>query len=436
MEYKNVDTQAVQSGYTIDPTTMSKAVPIYQTTSYAFKDSDHGARLFELKELGNIYTRLMNPTTDVLEKRLAAIHGGTSAVCTASGMSAIFYAVTAITSIGQNIVASSYLYGGTVTLFTKTLKRFGIETRLVDTRDPQAVADAIDENTTLVYCETIGNPKCNLEDIEVLSEIAHKNDIPLIVDDSVSPPPIFDPFAHGADIVVTSLTKIVGGHGSSMGGVVIEKGDFNWANGKFPDIDGPDDSYHGYNFWEVFGNHENAVLPGFSFTFKVRCGLLRDTGACISPFNSQQIILGVETLPIRARRHCESAQIIAEWLAAHPLVAWVEYPGLKGHPDYERAGRDYKCGPGALLGFAPKGGYEASKKLCDSVKLATHLANLLDSKTLVTHTASTTHQQLSDEELLAAGVTPDFIRLSIGLEDVEDIKADLDQALTVATKVK
>ena len=429
MKYKGIDTQAVQSGYTVDPTTMSKAVPIYQTTAYGFKDADHGARLFELKEIGNIYTRLMNPTTDVLEKRLAAMHGGTSAVCTASGMSAIFYAVCAITSAGQNIVASSYLYGGTVTLFTKTLKRFGIEARLVDTRDLGALEAAIDDNTRLVYCETIGNPKCNIENITALADIAHRHDLPLIVDDTVSPPPIYDPFKHGADIVVNSMTKIVGGHGTSLGGIVIESGKFDWANGKFPEIDGPDPSYHDYNFWEVFGNHDQAVLPGFSFSFKIRCGLLRDVGAALSPFNAQQILLGVETLPLRARRHCESARIIAEWLVEHPLVEWVEYPGLKGHPDYELAESDYPLGPGALVGFGAKGGYEASKKVCNTVKMATHLTNLLDTKTLLTHNASTTHQQLSEEELLAAGVTPDFIRLSVGLEDVEDIKADLDQAL-------
>ena len=433
MEYKGIETKAVQSGYEIDPTTRSKAVPIYQTTAYGFKDCEHGARLFELKEPGNIYTRLTNPTTEVLEKRMAAMHGGTSAVCTASGTAAIFYAICTLTAAGQNVVASSYLYGGTVTLLTKTLARFGIEGRLADTRDLEAVEAAIDENTRLLYCETLGNPKCNVEDVAALADIAHRHNLPLVVDDTVSPPPMFDPFAHGADIVVNSLTKIVGGHGTSMGGVVIEKGTFNWDNGKFPEISGPDASYHDYNFWEVFGNHDKAVMPGFSFTYKIRCGLLRDTGACISPFNAQQILLGVETLPLRARKHCENAQEIARWLQDHPDVAWVEYPGLSEHQDYELACRNYPLGPGALVGFAPKGGYEASVKLCNSVKLATHLANLLDTKTLVTHTASTTHQQLSEDELLAAGVTPDFIRLSVGIEDVEDIKADLDQALKIAT---
>ena len=432
MEYKGLDTKAVQAGYTIDPTTMSRAVPIYQTTAYGFKNCVHGANLFELKEVGNIYTRLMNPTTDVLEKRLAAMHGGTSAVCTASGTAAIFYTICTLTAVGQNVVASSCLYGGTVTLLTKTLTRFGIEGRLVDTSNLEAVESAIDENTRLVYCETLGNPKCNVEDIEALADIAHRHGLPLVVDNTVSPPPIFDAFKYGADIIVNSLTKLVGGHGTSLGGIVIEKGTFNWANGKFPEIDGPDASYHDFNFWEAFGNHDKAVIPGFSFSFKIRCGLLRDTGACMSPFNAQQILLGVETLPLRARRHCENAQQIAEWLNNHPAVAWVEYPGLKDHPEYDRACANYPLGPGALMGFAPKGGYEASAKLCDNVKLATHLANLLDAKTLVTHNASTTHQQLSEEELLAAGVTPDFIRLSVGLEDVEDIKADLDQALKIA----
>lgn len=429
MSYKNIDTQVVQEGFRFDPATNSRAVPIYQTTAYEFNSAEHAADLFALKDFGNIYTRLMNPTSDVLEKRLAAIFGGSSAVATASGMSAIFYAVTAITSAGQNIVCSGKLYGGTITLFTQTLKKFGIEARVVDSNDKEALETAIDENTRLVYCETIGNPKCNIEDIEALADIAHRHDLPLVVDATVSPPPISNPFDFGADIVVLSLTKIIGGHGTSMGGAIIEKGTFNWDNGKFPEISGPDESYHGYDFWAVFGNHDKAVLAGYSFTLKIRCGLLRDTGAAISPFNSQQILLGVETLPLRARRMTDSAQEIAEWLQAHPKVDWVSYPGLASSPDNERARKYCKTAPGAILGFAPKGGFEASKKFVESVELISHLANILDARTLVIHPASTTHQQLSEDELLAAGVTPDFVRLSIGLEDVVDIKADIEQAL-------
>ena len=432
MAKQGIDTIAVQAGQVIDPATNSRAVPIYQTAAYGFNSAEHAANLFALKDVGNIYTRMMNPTTDVLEKRLAALHGATSAVCTASGMSAIFYAVCAITRAGQNIVASTRLYGGTVTLFTQTLKRFGIEARLVNSDDPAALEAAIDGNTRLVYCETIGNPKCNIEDLEKLAEIAHRHGLPLVVDDTVSPPPLGNPFTHGADIVVASLTKIISGHGTSLGGVIIESGKFNWDNGKFPEISGEDPAYHGVDFWAAFGNHEKAVLPGCSFTLKVRCGLLRDTGACLSPFNAQQILLGVETLPLRARKHVENARLVAEWLRAHPLVAWVEYPGLDGHKDAARAKKYYPQGPGAILGFAPKGGYEASRKLVESVKLITHLANLLDAKSLIIHPASTTHQQLSPQELIAAGVTDDFVRLSVGIEDPEDIKADLEQALRAA----
>ena len=425
-----LETRALHAGHVPDSQTLSRAVPIYQTTSYVFRDSQHAANLFALKEFGNIYTRLMNPTTDVLEKRLAALHGATGAVATASGQAATAYAVLNVTACRQNIVAGSNLYGGTVTLFTHTLGRFGIETRFVDSADPQNFEKAVDENTRLLFTESIGNPKCNIDDIDAIADVAHKHSIPLIVDNTVSPPPIFNPFEHGADIVVYSLTKIVGGHGTSIGGAVVEKGDFDWKKaGKFPEITEPDPAYHGVNFWESFGGHDEAVAPGLAYVLKIRTGLLRDIGACLSPFNAQQILLGIETLPLRARKHCENAQAVAEFLEHHDTVSWVNYAGLPTHPDHKRAARLMPMGPSAVFGFGIKGGLEAGKRFIDSVKLCSHLANILDAKTLVIHPASTTHQQLTEEEQIQAGVTPDFVRISVGLENVEDINKDLDQAL-------
>ena len=430
----SIETLALHAGQQPDPTTGSRAVPIYQTTSYVFKDAQHAADLFALRAFGNIYTRLMNPTTGVLEERLAALHGAKGAVATASGMSAIFYAIANICSTGQNFVASANLYGGTVTLFRNTLKRFGIEARLVDSSDPAAVKAAIDGKTRLVYCESIGNPRGNVDDFAALAKVAHDAGLPLVVDNTVSPPPLFNPLAHGADIVVYSLTKMIGGHGTSIGGAVVEKGDFPWNNGTFPEIAGPDESYHGVNFWDAFGGHDKAVAPGMAFVLKIRTGLLRDIGACLSPFNAQQILLGVETLPLRAERHVANAQKVAEWLAKHPLVSWVNYAGLSSHKDHARAKRYLPLGPGAIFGFGVKGGAAAGARFISSVKLASHLANVLDAKTLVIHPASTTHQQLTPEQQAAAGVTPDFIRISVGLENVADIIADLDQALTASQR--
>ena len=425
-----IDTRALHAGHTPDADTLSRAVPIYQTTSYMFRDSEHAANLFALKEFGNIYTRLMNPTTGVLEQRLAALHGAPGAVATASGMAAVFYSVANITNAGQNIVSGSNLYGGTVTLFTHQLKRFGIETRMVDSSDPSAFEAAIDENTRLLFTESIGNPRCNVDDMDAIAEVAHKHGLPLVVDNTVSPPPIFDPFEHGADIIAYSLTKIIGGHGNSIGGAVIEKGDFDWKAGdKFPEIAAPDPSYHGVNFYDAFGGHDKAVAPGMAFTLKIRCGLLRDTGACLSPFNAFLILQGVETLPMRARRHCENARTVAEFLAGHPQVSWVNYAGLPDHKDRARATKLFPLGPGAVFGFGVAGGREAGRQFIDSVKLCSHLANILDAKTLVIHPASTTHQQLSGDELEAAGVSEDLVRISVGLEDPRDIIADLDQAL-------
>jgi O-acetylhomoserine (thiol)-lyase len=432
----HLDTLAIHAGQQPDPTTGSRAVPIYQTTSYVFKDAKHAADLFALRAFGNIYTRLMNPTTDVLEQRLAALHGGRGAVATSSGQAAIFYAVTAITAAGQNIVSSTNLYGGTVNLFKHTLKRFGIDVRFVDTGDAGAVARAIDDRTRLVYSESIGNPKNNVDDFRAIADVAHAHGIPFILDNTVSPPPIFDPFAQGVDVVVSSLTKLIGGHGTSLGGVIIEKGDFPWNNGRFPEIAGPDESYHGVDFWQAFGGHAKAVAPGLAYVLKIRTGLLRDTGAALSPFNSHQILLGVETLTLRAERHVANAQRVAAWLAQHPLVSWVNYPGLPSHPDHARSKRYIPFGPGAILGFGIKGGSPAGERFIAAVKLASHLANVLDAKTLVIHPASTTHQQLSPAEQLAAGVTPDYIRLSVGIEHVDDIIGDLDQALRASQVAK
>lgn len=430
---KSVETLALHAGHKPDSDTLSRAVPIYQTTSYVFRDPDHAADLFALRDFGNIYTRLMNPTTEVLEKRLAALHDATGAVCTASGMAAITATVMNITSAGQNIVSGSNLYGGTVTLFTHTLKRFGVEVRLVDSSKPENFANAIDENTRLLFTESIGNPRCNIDDIDAIAEVAHGHRLPLAIDNTVAPPPLFNPFDHGADIVVYSLTKMIGGHGTSVGGAVIEKGDFNWkVSDKYPEITEPDPSYHGVNFWDAFGDHPDAVARGLAFVLKIRTGLLRDMGACLSPFNAQQILLGLETLPLRAEKHCENAIKVAGFLEQHPAVTWVNYAGLESHPDHERAKKLFPKGAGAVFGFGIKGGETAGRKFISSVELCSHLANILDAKTLVIHPASTTHQQLTEEEQKKAGVTPDLVRISVGIENADDITADLDQALKTA----
>ncbi len=429
----SVDTLALHAGHVPDSDTLSRAVPIYQTSSYVFKDTGHAAGLFALQQFGNIYSRIMNPTNDVLEKRLAAIHGGAGALALASGQAAVFYTIATITSAGQNFVTGDKLYGGTYTQFSYPLKRFGIEARFVDSRDPENFERAIDENTRLLYTESIGNPKGNVDDFEAIAEVARRHKIPFVVDNTVSPPPLFNPFDYGVDIAVYSLTKLIGGHGTSIGGAIVEKGDFDWKTaGKFPEITEPDLAYHGVNFWDAFGGHENAVAPGLAFTLKARTGLLRDLGAALSPFNAFLFIQGIETLPLRARAHSANALEVATYLKSHPAVTWVEYPGLPEHPDYERAKRYLPNGAGAIFGFGVKGGLEAGKKFIESVKLASHLANVLDAKTLVIHPASTTHQQLTSEEQLAAGVTPDLVRISVGLESPEDVIADLDQALRIS----
>lgn len=418
------DTLALHAGQSPDSETLSRAVPIYQTASYVFKSSEHAANLFGLKEFGNIYTRLMNPTTDVLEKRLAALDGGVGALAVASGQAATTYAVLNITKAGQNIVSTCFLYGGTYNLFHYTLPKLGITVKFVDTANPESVRQAIDANTRMVYMESVGNPKNNVDDFEAIAKIAHDAGIPFVVDNTVTTPYLFKPLDHGADIVVYSLTKFIGGHGTSIGGAVVDGGTFPWNNGKFPELAEPDPSYHGLNYWEALGN--------LAYILKMRLTLLRDMGACLSPFNAFQIIQGIETLHLRVARHVENAQKVAEWLEQHPLVSWVNYPGLASHPDHQRAKKYLPKGAGAIIGFGIKGGMEAGKKFIDNVKLLSHLANIGDAKSLVIHPASTTHQQLSAEEQLSTGVTADFIRLSVGLEDVSDIIADLEQALKAA----
>ncbi|HZV80986.1 MAG TPA: O-acetylhomoserine aminocarboxypropyltransferase/cysteine synthase [Geobacteraceae bacterium] len=422
----NFDTLALHAGHTPDSETLSRAVPIYQTSSYVFKSSEHAANLFGLKEFGNIYTRLMNPTTDVLEKRLAQLDGGVGALAVASGQAATTYAVLNIASAGQNIVSTSYLYGGTYNLFHYTLPKLGITVKFVDTADADAVRGAIDENTRLVYMESVGNPKNNVDDFEAIAKVAHDAGIPFVVDNTVTTSYLFKPLQHGADIVVYSLTKFISGHGTSIGGAVVDGGTFPWNNGKFPELAEPDPSYHGLNYWEALGN--------LSYILKMRLTLLRDMGACISPFNAFQIIQGIETLPLRVARHVENAQKVAEWLEKHPLVSWVNYPGLPSHPDYARAKKYLPKGAGAIIGFGIKGGIEAGKKFIDNVKLLSHLANIGDAKSLVIHPASTTHQQLTAEEQVSTGVTADFIRLSVGIEDSADIIADIEQALQISQK--
>ncbi len=427
-----IETQVLHAGHSPDSQTLSRAVPIYQTTSYVFKDTQHAADLFALRDTsGFIYTRIGNPTTDVLERRLAAIHGGSAAICTASGMSAIFYTVAAITGAGQNIVSGPNLYGGTHVLFENTLKRFGIEVRFVDTSKPDAVEAAIDGNTRLVFTESIGNPRCNVDDMQALAAVAHKHQVPFVVDNTMSPPPILNPFDYGCDIAVYSLTKIIGGHGNSIGGAVVEAGGFDWAKGgKYPEITAPDASYHGLNFWEALCTLEGT--PCTAFCVKLRTGLMRDIGAALAPMNSFLILQGLETLPLRAKAHCENARRVADFLEGHPSVKWVNYAELASHPDHERSKKYFPMGPGAVFGFGLKGGLAAGKKFIEAVKLCSHLANILDARTLVIHPATTTHSQLSPEEQLKAGVEPELVRISVGIEHVDDILADLDQALAAA----
>lgn len=426
----NFDTRCLHAGQSPDPTTNSRAMPIYQTTSYVFNDTQHAANLFALQEFGNIYTRLMNPTQGALEGRVAALEGGSGALALASGQAAESLAILTIASAGQNIVSSSSLYGGTYNLFNYTFKRFGIDCRFVDASDPENFRSQIDENTRCLYAETIGNPRCDMIDLEKVADIAHEHGIPLIVDNTLASPALCRPFEHGADIVVQSLTKFMGGHGTSIGGVIVEKGDFPWDNGKFPEICEPDPTYHGVKFFETFGPMNLAYI------LKVRTQLLRDLGPAISPFNAFQIMQGIETLHVRMPRHCENAQKVAEYLDAHPKVESVGYAGLPSHPCHALAKKYMPNGCGAVFGFDLAGTSDddkvaKGKKLIESIKLLSHLANVGDAKSLIIHPSSTTHQQLSMEEQHSTGVTPGLVRLSIGLEDPADVIADLDQALAL-----
>jgi O-acetylhomoserine (thiol)-lyase len=420
-EGQHLETLALHAGQTVDSDTRSRAVPIYQTTSYCFKDTDHAAKLFALQEFGNIYTRLMNPTTDVLEKRLAALEGGVGGLALSSGQSAIYVSILNICGAGGHIVSSNSLYGGTVTLFRHTFSKLGIEVTFVDPKDPQNFARAIKDNTRLVYIETIGNPKNDILDYEKIAAIAHQHGLPAICDNTVATPMLFRPFEHGIDIAVHSCTKFIGGHGNSIGGAIVDSGRFDWTNGRYPELTEPDPSYHGVRYVESFGN--------LAYILKARVQLLRDMGSCMSPFNAFLFLMGLETIHLRMPRHCENAMKLAQWLESRPQVSWVNYPGLRSHPNYDLAKRYLPNGQGAIVGFGIKGGREAAVRFINGVKLASHLANIGDSKTLVIHPASTTHQQLSAKEQLAAGVTPDYIRVSVGTEHIDDIIADFDQAL-------
>lgn len=421
------NTIALHGGQEPDPTTNSRAVPIYQTTSYVFDDTDHAASLFGLKEFGNVYSRLMNPTVDVLEKRVALLEGGVAALAVASGAAAITYAVLNIANAGDEIVSSSALYGGTYNLFAHTLKNFGINTIFVESDEAEAFDNAITEKTKLVYIESIGNPKLNVADFEKIAAVAHKHNIPLIVDNTVPTPYLFKPIEYGADIVVHSATKFLGGHGTSLGGIIVDSGKFDWAkSGKFHQLTEPDPSYHGMSFTDSFGN--------LAYILKARVQLLRDTGATLSPFNAFLLLQGVETLHLRMREHSNNALEVAKFLQNHPSVSWVNYPGLESHSDHENAQKYLPKGHGALIGFGINRGKKAGIKFINSVKLLSHLANIGDAKSLVIHPSSTTHQQLSDEQKQASGVSDDFIRLSVGIEDVQDIIEDIDQALKSASE--
>ena len=422
------DTLAVHGGQAPDPATTARAVPIYQTSSYVFHNTEHAANLFALKELGFIYSRIMNPTQDVFEKRMALLEGGVAALATSSGQAAETLAILTILHAGDHMVSATSLYGGTYNLFHHTLPKLGITVDFVDPTDPQNFARAIRPNTKLLFAETLGNPKLDTLDIEAVAAIAHDAGIPLMIDNTMPSPALVNPIRWGADIVVHSATKFIGGHGTSIGGVIVDGGRFDWGNGNFPEFTQPDPSYHGLVLLDL-----PEPLRSMAFVLKCRLQLMRDIGACTSPFNAFLFLQGLETLHLRMERHSSNAMAVAKFLKEHPRVAWVNYPGLPDHPSYVLAKKYHKKEQyGAILGFGIKGGLEAGRKLIDNLQLFSHLANIGDAKSLVIHPASTTHQQLTEEEQLATGVTPDFVRLSIGIEDVEDLIADLDQALNAS----
>jgi O-acetylhomoserine (thiol)-lyase len=421
-------TLCLHGGQTPDPATNSRAVPIYQTTSYVFNSTEHAANLFGLREFGNIYSRIMNPTVDVLEKRIALLEGGAGALAASSGQAAETMAILNIAAAGQNIVSSSSLYGGTYNLFHYTLPKLGIECKFVDGSDPAQFKKAIDAKTRCVFLETLGNPRCDVPDFEAISKIAHDAGVPVMVDNTLASPYLCQPLKHGADIIVESCTKFIGGHGTSIGGMIVEKGDFPWDNGRFPEMTEPDPSYHGLKFHETFRGMNMAYI------LKARVQMLRDIGAAMSPFNAFLFLQGLETLHLRMERHCSNALAVAKFLETHPKVSYVQYAGLESHPSYKLAKKYMPKGAGAVFGFGIRGTTATQQrengiKLINAVKLFSHLANVGDSKSLIIHPASTTHQQLTPEEQTATGVSPDFVRLSVGTEDVEDIIGDLKQAL-------
>ncbi len=411
---------------TADSATNSRAVPIYQTSSFVFDSPEHAANLFALKQFGNIYTRIMNPTQDAFERRVAALEGGVGALAVASGQAAETLALLNIAGAGDEVVASASLYGGTYNLFHYTLPKFGIKVHFVDSREPENFRAAINERTKALYAETLGNPRLDTLDIRAVTDIAHEHGLPLIVDNTFATPYLLQPFKHGADIVIHSATKFIGGHGTSIGGVIVDSGKFDWAaSGRFPDLTEPDPSYHGVRYVEALGP--------LAYIIKARVQLLRDLGPAVAPLNSWLFLQGLETLPLRMERHSQNAQRIAEFLEQHPSVDWVSYPGLANHPQHTLAKKYFTHGYGAILGFGIKGGLEAGKQLIRHIELFSHLANVGDAKSLIIHPASTTHSQLSESEQIETGVSPDFIRLSVGLETVEDLIEDLDQALRAAT---
>jgi len=432
MSNKRINTLVLHTGQeNPDSATGARAVPIYQSTSFVFKSTEHAANLFALKEFGNIYSRIMNPTLDVFERRMAALEGGTGALALSSGQAAETLALLAITQLGDEIVAANNLYGGTYELFHYTLPKLGRSVKFVESTRLEEFKKAINKNTKAIYAETVGNPKLDVSDFEGLAKIAHNAGIPLIVDNTVGAG-LVKPIDYGTDIVVMSATKYIGGHGTSIGGVIVDSGNFDWSNGNFPEFTEPDPSYHGIRYWDAFSN-----VPGMgniAFIIKVRVQLLRDIGPCMSPFNAFLFLQGLETLPLRVEKHSKNALAVARFLKEHPMVTWVNYPGLEDHPSHYLAKKYLKGGFGGLIGFGVKGGMEAGKRFIESVKLLSHLANIGDAKSLVIHPASTTHQQLTPKEQRETGVSEDYIRLSTGLEDVEDIKEDIDQALRNAVR--
>ncbi|MFC3881127.1 O-acetylhomoserine aminocarboxypropyltransferase/cysteine synthase family protein [Algoriphagus namhaensis] len=431
MSTYHFDTLQLHAGQEPDGTTNSRAVPIYQTTSFVFNSAEHGANLFGLKEFGNIYTRIMNPTTDVFEKRIAALEGGVAAVATASGQAAQFIALNNILGAGDNFVSSSYLYGGTYNQFKVAFKRLGIEARFSEGPQPADFEKLIDENTKAIYLETIGNPEFNIPDFDAIAAVAKAHDIPLVVDNTFGAGGfLFRPIEHGAAVVTSSATKWIGGHGTSIGGIIVDSGNFDWGNGKFPQFSEPSEGYHGLNFWEVFGEGNPLGLPNISFAIRARVEGLRDFGPALSPFNSFLLLQGIETLSLRVQRTVDNALEIAKWLENHPKVEKVNYPGLASSPYHDLAKKYLRNGFGGVLSFVLKGDKETTSSFINNLDLISHLANVGDAKTLIIQPSATTHQQLSDAEQLAAGVTPTLLRLSVGLEHVEDIKNDLTQAFS------